>query len=636
MKFEGNTGSPMEDAEAISERLNKINSILSLLGVSKETISKIRDSSDFVAEFNGVVTEGKISLKNVLKEVDMLYDKIKSISNHRKSFDDKIAKINEKINILERFIDSPLFKMDLSYLSLESINVFAGFSKDPQSIESLISSKTKNFSFWSKEDAFVLACDSSVDLSNELKSATLIDLLSLFDFSDIGLFDKNLRLIDNGKSNNIDTGKSNNLKNNVKDSKKNKTATRKNNDEEALSFSSLYKLLLQEKTKLENEKRKVVESFSIHERTISKLLMYQKYLLNELEKQEAPLLFGESEASFVVQGYVPRRKVPKLKSQLDKVLGKKFYLTEEYVDRHHEAPISLNHNKIVSPFDFFVNLYSLPSYGEIDPTIFTFISFPLIFGAMLGDMGYGLFSLFLFLYLKHKLPKFKSFFDILVWSSLWTILFGLIFGEFFGAEEIFGFKFHPLIHRMHDINSLMAFAIVIGLVHINIGFILGFINEYKHHGLWHAFSAKMSWIILQVGVAVIALTSMNLLDMPQWIGILLTVVPVVLIAISEGMAGIVEIPGIFGNILSYLRIMAIGLASAGLAVVVNDFATNFFRNGVVGIVPGLLLLIVGHAINILLGLFGPFLHSLRLHYVEQFSKFYKGGGVPYKPFGEKN
>ena len=83
------------------------------------------------------------------------------------------------------------------------------------------------------------------------------------------------------------------------------------------------------------------------------------------------------------------------------------------------------------------------------------------------------------------------------------------------------------------------------------------------------------------------------------------------------------------------RLMAIGLASAGLAVVVNQFAKDFFAMGLIGIIPAILLLVVGHTINVALGLLGPFLHSLRLHYVEFYSKFYKRGGIRFSPFGHK-
>ena len=104
---------------------------------------------------------------------------------------------------------------------------------------------------------------------------------------------------------------------------------------------------------------------------------------------------------------------------------------------------------------------------------------------------------------------------------------------------------------------------------------------------------------------------------------------------GEGIKGLIELPSILTNTLSYLRLMAIGLSSVSIAVVVNNMAKGFFHEGGFMILSGILILLVGHVLNIVIGLFGSFLHSLRLHYVEFFSKFFEGGAEKYKPFGEK-
>ena len=100
------------------------------------------------------------------------------------------------------------------------------------------------------------------------------------------------------------------------------------------------------------------------------------------------------------------------------------------------------------------------------------------------------------------------------------------------------------------------------------------------------------------------------------------------------MFGIVELPSLISNVLSYLRLAAVGLASAALAIVVNDFAGKFFATGGIMMVAGVITLVVGHGINFALGILGAFLHSMRLHYVEMFTKFYGGSGKEYEPFGE--
>ena len=108
---------------------------------------------------------------------------------------------------------------------------------------------------------------------------------------------------------------------------------------------------------------------------------------------------------------------------------------------------------------------------------------------------------------------------------------------------------------------------------------------------------------------------------------------VIMLYKGEGFKGLIELPSIFSNILSYARLMALGLASVKLAEVVNEFSGEFFQHGGFSVLYGIMLLVVGHAINIGLGILGPFLHSLRLHYVEFFTKFFKGGAKRFSPFG---
>ncbi len=122
-----------------------------------------------------------------------------------------------------------------------------------------------------------------------------------------------------------------------------------------------------------------------------------------------------------------------------------------------------------------------------------------------------------------------------------------------------------------------------------------------------------------------------LLPMPVMGG--LAVLGFLFIVIGEGAQGAVELPALISNILSYARLMAVGLASLSLALVVNDMAGQMFSSGILGIISGTLILVMGHTINIALGILSPFLHSLRLHYVEFFTKFFKGGGRKYQSFG---
>jgi V/A-type H+-transporting ATPase subunit I len=180
---------------------------------------------------------------------------------------------------------------------------------------------------------------------------------------------------------------------------------------------------------------------------------------------------------------------------------------------------------------------------------------------------------------------------------------------------------------------LLLLALSIGVLHITIALLTGFLEEARHHGTWKAFCAKASWLILLLGVGLLA--SASVLHTPTTLlGAFLAVLAVILIIIGEGARGLIELPAIFSNIASYARLMAVGVASAGLAIVTNELAGSLFASGsIVLMALGASVLVLGHLVNIALGLLGSFIHGLRLNYVEFFGKFYEGGGKPYKPFG---
>ena len=183
--------------------------------------------------------------------------------------------------------------------------------------------------------------------------------------------------------------------------------------------------------------------------------------------------------------------------------------------------------------------------------------------------------------------------------------------------------------------NLMAIVIIIGAVHVNIGLIAGFINVFRAHGLMAAIYEKASWIVLELGVAMLALSYLNKISISPWLGAAFLLAPILMLFKGEGVKGIMELPSIFTNILSYARLMAIGVSSVKLAEVINHSAEGMFRSGGFLILAGVLILVIGHIINMGLGLMGSFLHSLRLHYVEFFSKFFQGGAKKYQPFGAR-
>jgi len=383
--------------------------------------------------------------------------------------------------------------------------------------------------------------------------------------------------------------------------------------------------LSNKKKDAEKEMKKIAEK---HGGTLNYV---EVMLLEKIKKSEAPLKFASSEYAFLVNGWIPEKNEDALIKKITEI-SNNIFVKFEKPSEEDEVPTKINNPALVKPYQFFLNLYSIPSYREIDPSFLIFLTFPLFYGFILGDVGYGAILLAIGLIMRVKTKH--ALIDILIMSSITTMMFGFIFGEAFGAEEIFGYHLSPYINRIHDINQLMIVSAAIGLVHINLGFVFGFINEYHHHGLTKAIMAKMSWIGVQIAVILFALNSLGYTSINIYIIAAIGIASFLMIVKAEGMFGIVELPSLISNVLSYLRLAAVGLASAALAIVVNDFAGKFFATGGIMMVAGVITLVVGHGINFALGILGAFLHSMRLHYVEMFTKFYGGSGKEYEPFGE--
>lgn len=363
------------------------------------------------------------------------------------------------------------------------------------------------------------------------------------------------------------------------------------------------------------------------------LVGFESVLAELSEKAEAPLKFASTKNSFIITGWVPTEKFNALKERLGKETGEKIFI-EEFKEKEG-APIAFKNPVFAKPYQFLLDLYSLPQYYEIDPTLLMAFTFPLFFGFMLGDIGYGLTTLIIFLLARKflKMPALNPLLGIGIIASISTIVFGFVFGEFYGFPVIA----HPILHRADEIQLMILISVLVGLIHLNLGFVIGFFNALKKHSLFKAFAEKGSWIVLEVGVAIVALNMLPMISIPfaEIIGGVIALLGVGLLYIGEGITGLIELPSLLSHTLSYARLFGIGLASVQLAFIINKFVGEFFAMGGVGIIAAVLILIMGHTLNIFLGVLGPFIQSLRLHYVEFFTKFYKGGGIPYSPFGQK-
>jgi len=337
--------------------------------------------------------------------------------------------------------------------------------------------------------------------------------------------------------------------------------------------------------------------------------------------------------AFVLEGWVPATDVPRLGGHLARTVGPS--ISVETLAAEHwsaEAPVVLKNPRLFRPFQLLVGMVPLPRYGSIDPTPFVAIFFPMFFGLMVGDVGYGLVLGVLGLLLRRSSrpgSQLRAISEIALGCTLFTIVFGVLFGEFFGDLGQHWFGMRPLLfgrEESRDIISFLGWCIALGLVHILLGLVLGMVSAFRGHprqAVGRGLSALMILLIVAALLAAVRVLPHRLLT--PIVVALLVAFPILVFA--EGLVAPVELLSTLGNILSYARIMALGTASVMLAVVANRLA-GALGSLAVGIVFGLLF----HLVNFALALFSPTIHGLRLHYVEFFGRFYSPGGVQYRPF----
>jgi V/A-type H+-transporting ATPase subunit I len=380
----------------------------------------------------------------------------------------------------------------------------------------------------------------------------------------------------------------------------------------------------------------------------------------ENRKSEVLSMLGASRATFALEAWVPARDVARLESVVREVTGGRVFFYQ--APATDEPPTVMANPRGVRRFEFFIRFYSLPQATEWDPTLVFAIVFPLFFGLMLGDWGYGLVILLISLWMvagfpgaRHLPRSGRNFMKMIMGPKgmqqlayallpgcALAIGIGLFWDEFFGFHlfgALFGYVAPIDPMRKTTVAALLLLAGFIGLGMVVLGFLFGAIKEYFHHHP-RGVVGKSGGILLAVGVAFMGLSVIHRQDSvtanpPFDAYLALLGVGLVLLLGGEGFQmGLMGLIEVVSHILSYTRLVGILLASVILAFVINSIGSGLVVGGtVVGIVAGLIIIVVGQSFNVIVGVFEPGIQGARLIFVEYFSKFYSGNGRPFRPFG---
>jgi len=347
-------------------------------------------------------------------------------------------------------------------------------------------------------------------------------------------------------------------------------------------------------------------------------------------------------------GYAPAEDEEAVTKALD-ATGEYYFKDAASVEDN--PPISFRNNKFVKMFEVLTDMYGRPAYNGFDPTPFIAVFFLLFFAFCMGDAGYGLILIVIGLLLK-KVDSFKSFFPLVVTLGAATTVIGFLFHTFFSVDisqwSIFqGFPFLP--SKIAGYDGTMVLALVVGVLHISLAMIVKTIEETKTKGFKESLGT-WGWTLLIVGgVAVAAFALTGVLDKAatKWVIIVLGVLSCLgifvlnnihrnpLINIGSGLWDTYNMAsGLLGDVLSYLRLYALGLAGSMLGMAFNSIGAMILGDGSNWAmwIPFLLIVIVGHTLNIAMCVLGAFVHPLRLNFLEFFKNSgYEAAGRNYNP-----
>ena len=388
------------------------------------------------------------------------------------------------------------------------------------------------------------------------------------------------------------------------------------------------------------------------------------YYSMRIEKYKVLEQLGHSRNTFAMTGYIPTDKAAAIEKELTDKWGAAVECTPADGD---DVPVLLKNNGFAAPLEGVLETFSLPGKGEIDPTAAMAVFYYFLFGLMLSDAAYGILMILICGLALWKFPRMneglRKSMKMYLYCGISTTFWGVMFGGYFGdAIQVIAKTFfnkdiviQPLwFSPMNEPMRMLIFSLLVGIIHLFAGLGMKLYSLIRERNWKDALYDVIFWYMLVGGAIVYLLTMQMFVDMANLsfklsanVGTIAAIVAglgALGIALTAGRSsknpfkrlakGLYELYGVtsyLSDILSYSRLLALGLATGVIANVFNKMG-SMFGSGALGVVAFTIVFVVGHTLNIGINLLGAYVHTNRLQFVEFFGKFYEGGGEKYSPF----
>lgn len=411
------------------------------------------------------------------------------------------------------------------------------------------------------------------------------------------------------------------------------------------------KVIKEYKTTIESiktENLSIQDSMKEHVSKLEEYKIVYEYYSSLLLRLKTTENFLKSKSIVAIEGYYPTELHNEFENMIKSTLGDDYYLEFEAAEGD-DVPVKLKNNKVFESFESITSMYSVPKYKEIDPTPLLAPFYIFFFGMMLSDAGYGfvifigtLIALTTFNLDDDMRKSVKMFFLLSISTIFWGVMYGSYFGDFI--------KIQPLWMKPDsNVGLLMIVSVVMGLIQIYVGLGIKAYIQIRDKDYFGAFADVGLWYITLSGAIIWALSAFT--DLSSF-GIPAIVISVAKYATIAGMIGIVltngrheksigaklgqgfyslyGITSYVGDLVSYTRLAALGLATGFIAYAFN-IMVDMVSTSLATVIFGVAIFVVGHIFNLFINALGAYVHTCRLQYLEYFGKFYEGGGKAFEP-----